>query len=105
MILYRGETSGGEIPDLLLSRLECESDNEVLSQLVLWFRYHHEDDRAIPGVCSLYGHPDHMVRTCVADVLGAYRDDQRATEVLTKLLLDVNPNVRAVAEEELAALN
>jgi hypothetical protein len=46
-----------------------------------------------------------MVRTCVADVLGAYRDDQRATEVLTKLLLDVNPNVRAVAEEELAALN
>ena len=37
--------------------------------LVLWFRYHHEDDRAIPGVCSLYGHPDHMVRTCVADVL------------------------------------
>jgi hypothetical protein len=85
---------------VLLSRIDSEPDPEILQQLLLWFRYRHKDDRAVPSICRLGSHSDYMVRTCVADVLGAYRNDDRARSVLFSLRSDSHPNVRAAADEE-----
>ena len=80
MILYRGDCSDDATLRLLLERLSCESEPETLQQLILWFRYHHTDVRALGAICRLYNHQDHMVRTCVADALGAYSDNAEAVQ-------------------------
>ena len=71
MVLYRGEHPSADLVTLLLPRLEVEEDPEILQHLILWFRYQRNDDRAVPSICKLRNHPDYMVRTCVADALGA----------------------------------
>ncbi len=101
MILYRGECPNGAIPDLLVERLRSESYVEVLKHLILWFRYRHKDARAIKPICRLSNHADYMVRTCVADALGAYIDSDEAVQALARLTQDQHPNVRHAAIEEL----
>ena len=104
MILYRGDCSDDATLRLLLERLSCESEPETLQQLILWFRYHHKDARALGAICRLYNHPDHMVRTCVADALGAYRDNDEAADTLRRLTHDPHPNVCEAAREELRGI-
>jgi HEAT repeats len=101
MILYRGECTDDAILDSLVGRLSCESDPETLKHLILWFRYHRKDDRALNAICGLCDHPDYMVRTSVADTLGAYRHADKAVDVLLRLAHDPHPNVRCAATEEL----
>jgi HEAT repeats len=101
MVLYRGEHPSADLATLLLPRLEVEKDPEILQQLILWFRYQRKDDRAVPSICKLRNHPDYMVRTCVADALGAYRSNNEAIAALSALLRDAHVNVRNAAKDEL----
>jgi hypothetical protein len=105
MVLYRGERGESmreeSIQDLLLSRLEVEDAPDVLNQLILWFRNQHKDERVVPILCRLRSHPDYMVRTCIADVLGAYQGNPDAKRSLYGLAMDPHANVRESAEEEL----
>lgn len=105
MVLYRGERGKSlreeSIQDLLLSRLEVEDAPDVLNQVILWFRYQHKDERVVPILCRLRSHPDYMVRTCIADVLGAYQDNPDAKMSLHALAMDPHVNVRESAEEGL----
>jgi len=71
MILYRGECRNTAISGLLVECLHDESGGEILRHLGLRFRYHHKDARAIGPILPLIDHPDWMIRTCVANTLGA----------------------------------
>jgi hypothetical protein len=101
MILYRGDCSDDATLRLLIERLSFEDDPATLQHLILWFRYRHKDARALGAICRLNSHPDHMVRTCVADALGAYCDNNEAVETLRRLTHDPHPNVCEAAREEL----
>lgn len=97
--------ASGEIIDLLLERLETETDEEVLESLVSSLGQHQESDERIPLALGRFlNHPNPNIRWLLAAGMGSY-DTPEAVEMLIVLSSDDEIKVRDWATFGLGSLN